>query len=72
MAKKLKVGDKFVFHKCKANKEYLPTDFIIGKVYTVEADTDGSLFFYDRDGDGRSVAAWTGDDVLTKVTKIVS
>jgi hypothetical protein len=54
---KFKEGDKFIFNKCKKNKELIESYsesrcFIIGKIYTLY-DYCGDLHFKDSEGDER-------------------
>jgi hypothetical protein len=68
MAKKLELGDKFVFHKCKANKDLPFSDATVGKIYTVAGkDVDG-FYFIDNEGD-RNYCGIGGDNDF-KITKI--
>jgi hypothetical protein len=65
----MKVGDKFIFHKCKANEhecEY--DDFTIGKIYTV-IDGDGGLEFKDDTDSERNLEMRLVDEGM-KITKI--
>ena len=66
---KLKAGDKFIFHKCKANKiECATDDLTIGKIYTLYASVHG-LSFDDDTGDERDLSLRI-DCYGMKVTKI--
>ena len=75
-----KAGDKFIFHKCKHNKETSAEfdakgrEFTIGKVYEIITD-HGELSFEDNEGDPRAISNWFANkeckDGRFKVTKIV-
>jgi hypothetical protein len=72
MSKQLKAGDKFVFHKCKANKaECANDDFTVGKIYTLYEGYSGydSLSFKDDAGDERSFKLRVEEEGM-KTTKI--
>lgn len=70
MAKKLKAGDSFIFHKCKVNKfECEQDDFTIGKIYELYVGEEG-LEFRDDTGEGRCFEIRIMEEGM-KVTKII-
>lgn len=74
MSNKFKAGDKFIFHKCKANKlECENDDFTIGKIYTLydsNSEFDWGLSFNDDTDHERSLDMRLEDEGM-KVTKIM-
>lgn len=68
-----KAGDKFIFNKCKKNKELIigeceSSNYTIGKIYTLY-DSFGSLSFDDNEADERDFDFTK--NVGFKLTKIV-
>lgn len=71
MSKKIKVGDKIVFGKCKKNKANhmdIMNGITIGKIYAV-TDWCGEPSIEDNDTDIREIADFDG---LANITKIIN